>query len=103
MFSFDAPENIRKPDIFYPLMKCQIFKMNRSQESEGNTGKKRVKDTYSHYKIAHKESYTQPPEVFCKKRCSYTTFKLEQTIMDSWVKLLKIEISRIAFTLDFRN
>ena len=35
MFSFDAPENIRKPDIFYPLMKCQIFKMNQSQESEG--------------------------------------------------------------------
>ena len=36
MSSFDAPENIRKPDIFYPLMKCQIFKMNQSQESEGN-------------------------------------------------------------------
>ena len=49
MFSFDAPENIRKPDIFYPLMKCQIFKMNQSQESEGkrNTGKKRVKDTHT--------------------------------------------------------
>ena len=41
MFSFDAPENIRKPDIFYPLMKCQIFKMNQNQESEGNTGKKK--------------------------------------------------------------
>ena len=47
MFSFDAPENIRKPDIFYPLMKCQIFKMNQNQESEGNTGKKRVKDTHT--------------------------------------------------------
>ena len=85
MFSFDAPENIRKPDIFYPLMKCQIFKMNQNQESEGNIcKKKRVKDTYSHYKIAHKEYYMQPPEVFCKKSCSYTTFTLEQTITDSW-------------------
>ena len=41
MFSFDAPENIRKPDIFYPLMKCQVFKMNQSQESEGNICKKK--------------------------------------------------------------
>ena len=82
MFSFDAPENIRKPDIFYPLMKCQIFKMNQSQESEGNTGKKRVKDT--HTTFTHKEYYMQLPEVVCKKRCSYTTFTLEQTITDSW-------------------
>ena len=41
MSSFDAPENIRKPDIFYPLMKCQIFKMNQSQESEGNICEKK--------------------------------------------------------------
>ena len=41
MFSFDAPENIRKPDIFYPLMKWQIFKMNQNQESEGNICKKK--------------------------------------------------------------